>query len=210
VDGLVAVLLLSRTALKSRSTLVVVLSVGVATIALVTSCGNATHHLRRALSCRGVTWIVPAGWDGHVYSGSGGLFTMTVANFRLPSEPDAVGEQASGVMKSGSIRLLLLDYGGSQVVNPAFATLARLPLTIDGARIHRFFEHMPEGHRLARKVFHAKEQAFDLQVEFANAEVGARVHREANLALAGLRIRKPSVADQMRTCRPKPVQTASA
>jgi hypothetical protein len=97
---------------------------------------------------------------------------MLLGNFPLPVEQDGVGELAAKRMKPGDIRMLLLSYGSARGLLPADFRPLKLPPRIQTKDLFRFFEHLPPGHRLARKRFSAKGLALDVQVEFAEPRTG--------------------------------------
>jgi hypothetical protein len=113
---------------------------------------------------------------------------VLLGNFRLPAERDDVGELAAKKMKPGDIRVLLLGYGSARWKSPAVFRPRLLPLRIQSDDLLRYFEHLPPGHRLARKTFAAKGQAFDVHVEFAESRVPKQEIEKANGALTLLRI----------------------
>lgn len=159
----------------------------------LSACSSNVTGARSLLSapstvrCNTVVWRLPRGWNGYARR-HGQFFTVLLGNFRLPREQDDVGELAAKRMKAGDIRVLLLGYGSARWLPPSVFRPRSLPLRIASGDLLSYFEHLPRGHRLARKTFSAKGQALDVQVEFAESHVSDQEIATANRILRRLRI----------------------
>jgi len=124
--------------------------------------------------------------DGQVLRCQGdsvrGLFTLTLATFPLVPEADAVDEQSAKRMGRGDVLVLLIGYGRGDVSNPSFQTHPHLPLTVQAMSVYSLFEHMPHGHRIARKTFVARGSAYDVQVQFGRT-ITPELRKRANSVL---------------------------
>ena len=68
------------------------------------------------------------------------------------------------------------------VSNPSFQTHPHLPLTVQAMSVYSLFEHMPHGHRIARKTFVARGSAYDVQVQFGRT-ITPELRKRANSVL---------------------------
>ena len=144
--------------------------------------GGTASGGSKVLRCQGDSVRVPTGWQGRVRRGYGGFFTLTLATFPLVPEADAVDEQSAKRMRRGDVLVLLLGYGRSEASNAAFQAHLRLPLTVQKMAVYSLFEHMPYGHRLARKTFVAFGSAYDVQVQFERT-ITPELRKRANSVL---------------------------
>jgi hypothetical protein len=176
--------------MRARRLMLIVLAVAaVGGGGTASAAGEADSLL--SLSCQGVSVSVPTGWHGRVRRGYGGYFTLTLATFPLVPETDSVDEQSAKHMGRGDVLVLLIGYGPSEGGNPAFQAHPRLPLTVQAMTFYSQFEHLPYGHRLARKTFVARGNAYDVQVQFART-ISPALRKRANGVLGLFHFSPPS------------------
>ncbi len=176
-----------------------VVSWSVRTILLATACGlpcagGTTAQARPAApGCGTVSVAVPAGWHARIGRCRGGLASLALATFPFARGDDDSAELSARHMARRDVLIVVLGYGDVQNVDgSAFAKSVRLPLTLGRMPVLRTFEGMPDGHRLARKLFVARGNAFDARVQFAGAiDPGLGAPRGPRAAAPAVQARRP-------------------
>jgi hypothetical protein len=139
---------------------------------LLACAGHAatTAHATAPLRCGAVSVAVPAGWHARVHNCRAGLASVALATFPFAAGDNAGAELSARRMHRRDVLIVVLGYGSVQSTDgSAFARDVRLPLTIGRMTVLQQFEGVPDGHRLARKLFAAGGNAFDARVQFAAA-----------------------------------------
>jgi hypothetical protein len=138
----------------------------------------------RTISTRGVSLLVPPGWNGQILEGG---------------EPDRLPALEA---RKARVRLTVLEVGNRPGVGRFRATT--LPVTLDVRHVTDSFPGIPRTHRVARRLFAVNGRSFSARAEFRKDALSSAL-KETNEVLRTLRVLAPpgtNAATRARLMRP--------
>ena len=139
------------------------------------------------LAAHGIALDLPTGWDGRIWTRSGGGPVLHAANVALPVTDGDFATRATGALPADGVVVVLVDYGPDEAGTPLFANSA--PGRIDPAELSpsTLLQRRP-GQRGLQRFFTTAGRAMCLYVVVGSAAHAADLAAGVSRVLGSLRV----------------------
>jgi len=143
------------------------------------------------LAAHGSALDLPTGWDGRIWTRSGGGPVLHAANVALPATDGDFATRATGTLPAGGVVIVLVDYGPDEAGTPLFAAPA--PDRIDPAELSptTLLQRRP-GQRGLQRFFTTAGRAMCLYVVVGSAAHASDLAGGVSRVLGTLRVAAPA------------------
>jgi hypothetical protein len=142
------------------------------------------------LAAHGIALELPAGWDGRIWTRSGGGPVVHAANVALPAADGDFATRATEALPGDGVVVVLVDYGPADAGTSLFAAPA--PDRIDAGELSpsTLLRRRP-GQRGVQRFFTASGRAMCLYVVVGSAAHASDLAAGVSRVLATLRVEAP-------------------
>ena len=139
------------------------------------------------LAAHGIALELPTGWDGRIWTRTGGGPVLHAANVALPVTDGDFATRATGALPADGVVVVLVDYGPDEAGTPLFANPA--PERIDPAELSpsTLLQRRP-GQRGLQRFFTTAERAMCLYVVVGSAAHAGDLAAGVSRVLGSLRV----------------------
>jgi len=142
------------------------------------------------LAAHGIALELPTGWDGRIWTRTGGGPVLHAANVALPVTDGDFATRATGMLPADGVVVVLVDYGPDEAGTPLFANAA--PGRIDPAELSpsTLLQRRP-GQRGLQRFFTTAGRAMCLYVVVGSAAHASDLAAGVSRVLGSLRVEAP-------------------